>query len=337
MGKFIAGATVCLLLGALFLAGCSENPTGTTVGSSATDEGKLAAKPSTYGNCLSMPVIFAEGHGMTGDLAANATGLRGAPGTELFIEPYNTTLIDGYPVYRNPSVNEWSADWADGTTWGEIMVEADWADNLTRQTWTDKSKVRVEMVLFAAVDPVLHPLTGYNMFSLGGTQLNEVFVTNTTKYTASLATVYSNVARLKIVKLAAKGGPAVLEVYDSACYEGYFIDGPVDAYTGEVNMSGKCIYGYNWDVGSVPLTDKAGWYRLTFSFDPSAAYTDINGVPQNYGRNTRIATLNPGDLVGTSEPEVVLYPPTIGADGYSTDLEIEIKAGTGGGKRPGKQ
>lgn len=337
MGKLYVRAIVLACVAAMTCFGCSQNPAGTADNRSANEiSDPLSARPSTYGNCLSMPVIFSEGRGLTGEYPAHFTGLRGTPGVESFVEPYDATLIDGYPVYRNPSVNEWCGDWADGSAWGEIGVEADWADNLTRQTWTDKSKVRVEVTLFADVDPAVHPLTGYNMYSLGGTQLSEVFVTNTTKYTAALATVYSNVARLKISKITGKGGTPYLVVYDSACYEGYFIDGPVDAYSGEINMSGKCIYGYNWDVGTVPLTDKAGWYRLTFSFDPVASYTDFDGMAHAVPRNTRIAQLNPGDLIGASDPEVVLYPPTIGPDGYSTDLEIEIKAGKGGGKRPDK-
>lgn len=337
MGKLYVFSAVLIFITALIFAGCSQNPAGSVDNQGTTEvpDGMLA-KPSTYGNCLSMPVIFAEGHGLTGEDPAHFTGLRGMPGVESFVEPYNTTLIDGYPVFRNPSVNEWCGDWADGTTWGEVPVEADWADNMTRQTWTDHSKVRVEVVLFADVDPIAHRLTGYNMYSLGGTQLSEVFVTNTTKYTAALATVYSNVARLKIVKLAEKGGSPVLDVYDSACYEGYFVDGPTDAYSGEVNMGGKCIYGYNWDVATVPLTDKAGWYRLTFSLDPGASYEDEDGIAHAYGRNTRIIRLNPGDLLGSSDPEVVLYPPTLGQDGFSTDLEIEIKAGKSGGKKPDK-
>ncbi len=327
MGKASISILVSMLLAAALFSGCSENPGSVADTGSTAEETILTAKPSIYVNCLSMPVVFAEGHGLTGEDAAHLTGLRGTPGVEYFVAPYDATLIDGYPVYRNPSINEWCADWADGTTWGEVGVRLDWADNMTRQTWTSKSKVRVEVVLFADnIDPVAHPLTGYNMYSLGGLKLEEVFVTNTTKYQATTATVYSNVARLKIEKLDAQGGTPTLVIYDSPCYEAYFVDGPVDAYSAEINMGGKCIYGFNWNVGDVPLTDRSGWYRLTFSFDPEANYTDYDGVVQSYLRNTKIANLDPADLLGYNDPEVVIYEPTLTVDGYASVLDIFIKA-----------
>lgn len=306
--------------------GCSEQM-GQVMDPQNTLTGADKEAPSSYVNCLSMPVVFAEGHGLTGEDVAHLTGLRGTFGVESFVEPYDATLIDGYPVYRNPSINEWQAQSADGSTWGEVPVELDWADNMTRQTWTDKSKVRVEVVLFHTL---ASPLLGYNMYSLGGTQLDEVFVTNTTTYAATTATVYSNVARLKVEKLDARLGTPILTVYDSPCYEKYFIDGPVDAYSAEVNMGGKCIYGFNWDVRTVETADKTGWYRLTFSLDPQAVYTDYDGVVHTYPRNTLIASLNPYDLLGANDPEVVIYEPQLAADGYSSVLEIFIKAGSGG-------
>ncbi len=328
MGRFSVVALLCALLATLALVGCSENPS--SVSQDQPTERAFFAKPLTYGNCLSTPVVFAEGHGLTGEDPTQFTGLRGIPGVESFVEPYDDTMIDGFPVYRNPSVNEWCADWADGTAWGEVPVTLDWADNIVRQTWTDRSKLRVEIVLFTEVDPVQHPLTGYNMYSLGGTQLDEVFVTNTTTYTATVATVYSNVARLKIEKLDEEGGQPVHLVYDSPCYDRYFVDGPTDAYSAEVNMGGKCIYGFNWDVRDVALQDRTGWYRLTFSLDPFADYIDSGGVLYNYPRNTIIAALDPADLTGYSDPEVVVYEPKIAPDGYSSILEISIKGSSGG-------
>jgi len=306
--------------------GCSNERTSivdntTSPVDNATSPAIIDAAPTSYGNCLSTPVVWAEGHGLTGEDCNHLTGLRGTFGVESFILPYDATLIDGFPVYQNPSVNEWQAGSVDGTTLGEIGVEVDWADNMTRQTWTTNSKVRVEVVLF---DVLAQPLKGYHMYSLGGSQLDEVFVTNSTTYDATVATVYSNVARLKIEKLDAQGGTPVLVVYDSPVYEKYFIDGPVDAYSAEVNMGGKCIYGYNWNVKDVPLTVKSGWYRLTFSLDPMATYVDADGVVQSYARNSMLESLNPYDLFGANVPEVVLYQPTLAA--YASTLDIYIKA-----------
>jgi len=317
-----------VLATAALLTGCSHDPTTLTDETTSLNAADKEA-PSAFGNCLSMPVVWAEGHGLTGADCGQFTGLRGTFGVESFVEPYDATLIDGLPVYRNPSVNEWQAESADGSAWGEIPVELDWADNMTRQTWTDKSKVRVEVVLF---HQLAAPLTGYSMYSLGGEQLDEVFVTNTATYAATEATVYTNVARLTIEKLDGEGGTPVFTVYDSPCYEAYFVDGPTDAYSAEVNMGGKCIYGFNWDVRSVPLATRTGWYRLTFGLDAQASYVDVDGAAHVYPRNTLIASLNPYDLFGASDPEVVLYQPALAADGCSSTLDIFIKAGSGGGK-----
>ncbi len=174
--------TLALLVVAL-LAGCSEGPTNSSVNeivdltSTAPTPSLTSGAPSSYTNCLSYPVVFAEGHGLTGEDVAHFTGLRGTAGVELFTDPYD--IIDGVPVYRNPSVNEWQAEFADGTTLGTIGCEIDWADNMTRQTWKDKSKVRVEVVLF---EELANPLMGYNMFSLGGDKLDEIFVTDAATY-----------------------------------------------------------------------------------------------------------------------------------------------------------
>ena len=312
-----------VLAASVMFWGCSSKPTsivGSTIGKSSVSASK--GLPSAYTNCLSMPVVWAEGHGLTGEDCAHFTGLRGTYGVESFISPYDATLIDGFPVYRNPSVNEWQAESVDGTTLGEIGVKLDWADNLTRQTWTERSKIRVEVVLFKELAAALK---GYNMYSLGGTQLDEVFVSNTTTYAATTATVYSNVARLKIEKLDAQYGSPVLLVYDSPVYEKYFVDGPVDAYSAEVNMGGKCIYGFNWDVRTVAATDRSGWYRLTFSLDALASYIDADGVAQTYSRNSRLDSLDPLDLFGANVPEVVLYQPTLATDGYASTLDIYVK------------
>ncbi len=321
---------VTAFLATLLLVGCSEVPTESS--NNQLDEfASLDKKPApdSYGNCLSFPVVFAEGYGVTGADVDIFTGLRGTPGFELFTEPYDATIIDGFPVYRNPSVNEWQADWADGSLTGEVAIELDWADNLTRQTWDERSKVRVEVVLF---NELAAPLTGYNMYSLGGDKLDEIFVSNTTKYAATLATVYSNVARLQVEKLDQQGGTPILEVYNSVCYERYFVDGPSAAYSAEVNMGGKCMYGFNWNVRNVDASDRTGWYRLTFSLDPQATYTDAdNGVVYNYARNSKITSLSPYDLFGVNDPEVVVYQPELALDGYSTVLDIFIES-AGGGK-----
>ena len=310
-----------VLVASLMLWGCSKK--ATSIVDSTIPQRDVSAimggLPSVYTNCLSLPVVWAEGHGLTGEDVSHFTGLRGNIGDAIFTTPYTT--IDGVDLYQNPSVNQWQAEWLDGTTVGEVGVEVDWADNMTRSTWTVRSKVRVEVVMF---ENLATPLKGFSMQSLGGISLNEIFVTDATTYASSLATVYSNVARLKIEKLDAQNGTPTLTVYDSPVYDAYGVDGPVDAYSAETNMGGKVIYGFNWDVRTVPLTVKTGWYRLSFILDAGATVTDADGVVQTYTRNTKLESLNPLDLFGATVPEVVLYQPTL--SDYASTLDIYIKA-----------
>jgi hypothetical protein len=108
------------------------------------------------------------------------------------------------------------------------------------------------------------------------------------------ATVYSHCARLTIQKLTVeRNNPALADliwipavgwtessaytginlinppIFNSAVYEAQ--DGP-GYYSAEINVKGRVIYGYTWDVNH--LNDQivnqgtaAGSYRITFSFD----------------------------------------------------------------------
>jgi hypothetical protein len=51
-------------------------------------------------------------------------------------------------------------------------------------------------------------------------------------------------------------------IYNMAVHEGG--DGP-GYYSAEINVKGKVIYGYTWDVKR--LNDGVGYYRITFSLD----------------------------------------------------------------------
>lgn len=85
---------------------------------------------------------------------------------------------------------------------------------------------------------------------------------------------------------------------------------------------------------SVPVVWAEG-HGLTFSLDDRVDYVDYDGLQHDYVRNTRIAELDPADLFGTSDPEVVVYQPNLVADGTSTTLDIFINAG--GGKTGNKR
>lgn len=302
---------------------------------SGTSTMAKGAKPQpvptvTYTNNLSNPVIFAEGTGLTGFPTAEATGLRGPVESLTEVYPYN-----GINYYLQQTVNTWQADWQNGQPGGEV-VEVDWSDNIVRTTWSSSSVIRVEVVLGKELAT---PMNGYDMTYLFGEGIAEVWGTTGTKIPASSPTVYSICARLTIQKLDGPNGNVVGTLYDSAIYDRFGVDGPTSAYAAEVNVPGKVIYGYNWDLAKfdmasigLPTEPKSGWYRLSFSLDPVAAYsvTDASGVVRNYAvpRNTVLGSLNANDVPGTSVPEVVLYPPQL-PSGEASTLEIYVKPATG--------
>ena len=62
-------------------------------------------------------------------------------------------------------------------------------------------------------------------------------------------------------------------IFNGAVYEGG--DGP-GYYSAEINVKGRIIYGYTWNVRN--LNEGPGYYRLTFSFDDqlTGAPTGLN-------------------------------------------------------------
>lgn len=300
----------------------------------------FAAKPvkpeptEVYGNNLSTPAIFAEGIGILGLPTNENTGLRGSTAPYL-VEPF---AYNGITYYLQQTQNTWQAGWANGAAEGEV-VRADWSDNIVRQTWSETSVIRVETVLFK---DLAEPITGYDMAYLYGEGIEEVWGTTGVTYPSALATVYSICARLTIQKLDGPNGNPVGTLYDSAIYDRFGVDGPTTAYSAEVNVPGKIIYGYNWDLAKfdmasigLPNEPKSGWYRLTFSFDPTAIYNlvDPNGVPRSFTIpcNTVLGSLDAADLLGTTVPEVVVYEPKL-PSGQVTTLDIYIKPAKGGKK-----
>lgn len=114
------------------------------------------------------------------------------------------------------------------------------------------------------------------------------------------ATIYSPCARFTIQKLLVKRDSVALAdlawvsgsgwtekegstvdlinapIFSKAVYEGG--DGP-GYYSAEINVKGRVIFGYTWNVRQLndPSPDgPAGDYRLTFSFDQSCGTVDLN-------------------------------------------------------------
>lgn len=295
-GKIAAGALIALAAGSV-----------------------LAARPvivESPGNNLSTPVLFSEGIGVTGADVTVSTGLRGAPGVVTLGGAFVT--LDGVNWYEQQDLyNEWQAEWRDGRGAVVDVTEVDWSDNLESNTWNLRSVVRVEVAMSKALAT---PASAYNMKFLYGEGLDEMWGTDGSTFGSASALVYSACARLTMQKL--DGDPALLAwdpavhawtgtdapiLYNSAVWQRYGVDGQTNAYSAEISVSGRLIYGYNWLVSR--LNAGAGWYRLTFSLDADCPFP----------LNTSLATAVKGP-----QPALLTYDPVILPASNLTWIDVYI-------------
>ncbi len=224
----------------------------------------------SWGNNLSVPVIFAEGKNLAGGdvVAGNAasTGLRPtgsqaplAAGIGALPWFWGGNVEDLPGVYLQNTENTWMADWAVGSG-ASFPVLSYWGDNLTAQTWSINSVIRVEVNLKPSAWPT--PMHGFLMPYASGTKSAEIKGTNGA--TAVMDPyVYSRYACLTIEKL---DGSNAGDVAFDGCVDDAVADGP-GGYAAEVNVSGLVTYGYNWMLAqdrTMSPAEKAGTWRLTF-------------------------------------------------------------------------
>jgi hypothetical protein len=254
-----------IVCAALAAAGCSQDDM--VQPPAISGPGVDAKSEDTAGNNLSFPVIWSDGY----DLA-----LRGTYGDELFGGA--SVEMDGQLWYeQQDALNQWQAESRVGLGSPQDVDWIDWGDNLEAKPWPDKSKVRVETVLYK---DLATPMTGYTMGYIRGLGIDEMWGTNGVTYDAAQANVYSHNARLTIQKLPDEaadldwsadlgqwvrtdGGALLPPCYNSGVWEGD--EGPFGGYSAEINIKGKVIYGMLWDLKKVG--DGPGVYRLTFSLD----------------------------------------------------------------------
>jgi len=198
-------------------------------------------------------------------------------------------LVRAYLQKDQKSV--WQAGSADVSAVPLDVHWIDWGDNLESGDWYTRSQVRTEVVLF---QDLMEPMTEYEMRHTSGWGIDEVHglaATPTDPPVAvtgpgTRATVYSYCARLTIQKLLVERDDAELAnlvweptlgwtepegyeddlisppIFNNPVHEGG--DGP-GYYSAEINVKGRIIYGYTWNVRT--LNEGAGDYRITFSFD----------------------------------------------------------------------
>jgi len=247
----------------------------------------------------------------------------------------------------------------------------DWGDNLESVDWYTKSQVRVEVVLYK---DLIEQVTQYPMRHASGWGTDEIHglqttMDNTIVSDATLgyqATVYSHNARFTIQKINVdnldhlagnlkwrnKEGWIEVEGYNedlindsplfnNPAYEGK--DGPTN-FGAEVNVKGKIIYGFTWNVRN--LNEGEGYYRLTFSFDNGDSGYPLNTFFENGVTEILVTEEAPevtldstesGEDSGGGTP-VIYYQQESGNTIYVTYMDVLIKArgtGQGGGKSGG--
>jgi hypothetical protein len=309
------------------------------------------------GNNLSVPVTFSEGYGLTGSpvdvSTAGSTGLRGTmlvdnfdsleTYTPIYFQgtvDYDGTLLFSNWFYEQKTEATWQAAWQDGSAINPVEVtRLDWGDSLLSQTWSVRSKIRVEVALYRDNSEYLQ---GYAMNHLYGEGTTEVWGTADKSLLGAAEpskdpmmlppieqTVYSNCARITVSEITGRDGTVTREIFSYPVYEKYGVTGP-GGFSGEVNVGGKLIYGFNWDPRAHDLPP--GWYRVEFSLDPTVTWT-VAGAEGGTGgtytanRNVHIQALDTNDTT-SGWP----YQPVLAADGYSSYVDVELVARGGGGK-----
>ena len=241
-----------------------------TIDGLTTTSPELSAKgpPSSEeetGNSLSWPTIFANGFDIANapvatDAAMRPLSTETAAYAELVDSAYKLPFFYSGNVadwlgthYIQGGTNVWRAQWADGTTMGNMSSAIDWGDNLLAKAWTAGNPIRVEVGLYGLNMPTMQ---GYNMFLLTGSGTSEVQGTDGSVGDFQ-PMIFTSVAHLRIESISGDDGQPTGNVI----FDGTVADGSL---TAELNVAGKIVYGYQMKVTT------AGWYRLTFSLDGTA-------------------------------------------------------------------
>jgi hypothetical protein len=258
-----------------------------------------AAEEEEVANNLSVPLVFAEGYGLTGRPAYEQSGLPGGI-YPIFATEY---CFAGEEYYLQATDSLWQAQWsADRLMEPDappVSVTLDWSDEVVNRSWDEKSVIPVMVYLSTIHDT---KMIGYEMKALPAgilpcdlieplatestslfvaaeeEEVDEVWGTTGVTYESDRAGVYSVCARLKIQKIDKPGPDAVVQatLFNSAVYEGFGVHGRPVWYTAGIDGPGRVVYLYNWNLalmqGGADVS-RAGWYRLSFGLDEKAEYT----------------------------------------------------------------
>ena len=176
-------------------------------GSGGAGGGGGGEPTGTFGNNLSVPLIYADGYGLTGAPITGTwpgigpfatlptfdfnTGLRPLSTEVLTAFPYYDTstavAISGVTYYPQGSASTWQAEWRNNAAGAELEVVVDWGDALLSKSYTASSMIRIETLLKqdATIPGVTDTMTAYTMKLLSGQETTELQGTDKSTYASA--------------------------------------------------------------------------------------------------------------------------------------------------------
>jgi hypothetical protein len=204
-----------------------ENPTGlvtavasgtvtiTATAGTASDAVEIkvvgGGETETLGNNLSVPVVFADGVGITGLPVSEDPGVRPLLTEAITIDVlpfwYSGNVADYNTYFLQQGTNTWRPEIIDGTGQSAYSASIYWGDNLTVKDWSAARPIRVEQALTA----VGLTMKGYNMTYLYGDGPTEMYGADgsTGDFTPN---IYTKEPTLIVEKLQSETGGVVAQV-----------------------------------------------------------------------------------------------------------------------------
>ena len=265
-----------------------------------------------------------------------------------------------YRLYwQKTATNDWTADAILASTTPAInggypAYFVDWSDSLESQIWWDTAAIRVETTPYSTLPPpslaaptTLTRVTMWHVFGQGKTELwgakatDDVGTTLTEEEWAN-PILHTTAARLNIAKISGPNADCVNETspgagewtVDPNNTSRYYWNGSdltlYDVpYTPELNIGGRYVYGFNWQLrrDQVPANiGKTGWWRLTF-------YTALPGSsPVVYFPNGAATEISPPMVAPPSETK---FDPVVATDLSYIDICVRGSKGGGSGIKGG--
>jgi hypothetical protein len=272
-----------------------------------------AAEEETGTKNLSSPVILVDQDTMSAGF--NAVTVPGKPtGNADYVKDglnyYTSVAGTGAQTY---DADLWGANWVfEGAK--AVVADVKWGDNLLSHVFPGNRKqpIRVEVNLFAnaTTAAAYGTMQGYSTVSLEGEMSGEIFGT-LGNAEALTPMVFTPKATLSILK------------YDPATKWYSIVLLPPTTMTGEVNASGKVIYGFNWGKSAGLAQPGPGNYRLVFTVADDSLVTFDKVLTGEDAEDS--GTVNVAYLGG---PKVSYLDMPVGTTPLSPALPFETQAET---------